>query len=88
MSIHRFSPLSTAPRPCREGGSASIDSSMGEVSPIVSVAQVTDAWDRYCALVQRQRDDERLLTNMPHQQAVARAWASWRRLYLMTEHSG
>lgn len=58
------------------------------VVPIASVENVGAAWERYRGLVQQQRDDERLLTNMPHQQAIARAWAAWRRLYLMTEHAG
>lgn len=58
------------------------------VIELASADSLTAAWERYRALVQQQRDDERLLTDMPHQQAIARAWASWRRLYLMTEHAG
>lgn len=88
MTRSPSSPISTGPQGCRDGAPASIDSSMGQVLPIASADRVSAAWERYRSLVEQQRDDQRLLTNMPHQQAIARAWAAWRRLYLMTEHAG
>lgn len=58
------------------------------VVELASEQSIEAAWNAYVGLVQQQREDERLLTDMPHQQAIARAWAAWRRLYLMTEHAG
>lgn len=55
---------------------------------VVELASVESAWERYASLVQQQRGDERLLTDMPHQQAIAKAWEAWRRLYLVSEHGG
>ena len=61
---------------------------MNAPATIVTLHSIDDAWNRYCALVQAQRDDERLLTDRGHQEAVCRAWNHWRRLYMQTEHSG
>lgn len=55
---------------------------------VIELASVEGAWERYRSLVQQQRDDERLLTDMAHQKNVALAHARWRRLYLQTEHAG
>ena len=86
--IHRPSPLSTAPRHCGQGNRASIDSSMGEVIPIVTVAQVEEAWECYRSLVLEQQAKPALLAYMEHQKKLARANARWRRLFLQTEHAG
>lgn len=57
-------------------------------SNIIGLHSIDDAWNRYCRLVQAQRDDERLLTDMPHQKKIALSHAHWRRLYLQTEQAG
>jgi hypothetical protein len=55
---------------------------------VTTLHSIDDAWERYRALVQAQRDDERLLTDMAHQIAVIRAHSHWRRLYMQTEQAG
>ena len=58
------------------------------VIPLASAQRINAAWDAYCALVIEQRENDRLRTDLEHNQRIARAWEQWRRLYLQTEHAG
>lgn len=49
---------------------------------------VERAWDRYCDLVNEQRDDDALRTDVQYQQRIAQAWEEWRDLYLAARRTG
>lgn len=55
---------------------------MSNVVALPTSRAVDDAWGRYIALIEAQKADDALLTDVAHQQAVARAWAVWRDLFL------
>lgn len=51
---------------------------MNAPATVTPLHSIDDAWNRYCALVQAQRDDERLLTDRDFQESLARAWEAVR----------
>lgn len=55
---------------------------MSNVVALPTSRAVDDAWDRYITLIEAQKADDTLLTDVAHQQDVARAWLHWRDLFL------
>lgn len=56
---------------------------MSTAVAILPTSVVVDrAWARYLAYVAAITADERLRADLPHNQAMARAWGEWRDLYL------
>lgn len=54
----------------------------GNVAHLPTRAAIDRAWERYVGLVQTSRTDERLRTDLSHQQSIATAWEEWRDLFL------
>ncbi|WP_334656980.1 hypothetical protein [Sphingomonas panaciterrae] len=46
---------------------------------------VDELWCRYCALIQQSQDRPALLTDLAHNQAIARSWSAWRDAFLASE---
>lgn len=51
---------------------------MSNVVALPTSRAVDGAWDRYITLIEAQKADDALLTDVAHQQDVARAWVHWR----------
>lgn len=60
---------------------------MNTVTPIVTRAQIEEAWEAYAAKRREEIARPALVDDDAHKAQCARLYADWRRLYLQTEHS-